>query len=569
MLSKKTFLKIIFLVLGLFILLGLSNTTKAANFENIDLSIYVDEYGTGHVREKWIVNYDDVDEDYLPTELYHPYYNLGNSEIINLSVSDNNGNEYETIDKWDVNKSFNEKIHKCGFHEISKGVEICWGISSYQNTIYTVQYDITNFVSNLTDGSQMIYWTLIPHDFSSPINYSEITIYGAQTFDSMTPVWGYGNKGGICRINNVGEIYMCAQDGLTSNQYMTILARFPEGTFSGANNNLNHDFGYYLEMAEKDADHYEKLDKAEIIGVFSFIGIVFAYLIALMIALIVNNSPRRIKKDLPYFRDIPCNGDIFRAYAISRAYRINPKESDFLGALLLKWQKDEIIDIRNVTDKKNQTEIYFLKGIDYQFDNKHENKLYKYFVKASQDNILSKKEFKKYGLENYGKLATIMGKLLKEETAKLHGENLIKGKNPTYFKTPKKKEMTEKFVEEANKLMGLKKYLKEYSLIEERRPIEVKLFEDYLVFAQLLGIADKVKEQFSKIYPDMIESTPYKTYDNYTLFINTSDYLYRSSGSSYSSYSSGGGGFSSGGGGGGSFGGGGGRRRRKIKQYKD
>ena len=562
MLSKKRILKIIFLALGLFIFLGLFNATKAANFENIDISIYVDEYGTGHVREKWIVNYDDVDDDYLPTELYHPYYNLGNSEIINLTVSDNRGNEFETLDKWDVDMNFKEKTNKCGLNKISKGVEICWGIGSYQNTIYTAQYDITNFVSNLTDGSQMIYWTLIPHDFSSPIAYSEITIYGAQSFDSMTPVWGYGNYGGVCRINNVGEVYMCAQDGLGTKEYMTILARFPEGTFAEAKNNLDHDFGYYLDMAEKDAIHYEKMDKIELITIISFLGIVSFVVIGLIVSLIINSSPRRIKKNIPYYREIPYNGDLFRAYAISRLYRINPKESDLLGALLLKWQKDEIISIENLTGKKSQTEIRFLKGKDYKFENKHENKIYNYFITASQDNILSKKEIKKYGQKNFGKLNAILSKLLKEESAKIHGENLLKGKNPTYFRTPKKKELTDKFLEEANKLMGLKKYLKDYSLIDERRPIEVKLFEDYLIFAQLLGIADKVKEQFSKIYPDMITSTPYKTYDNYTLYIHTSNYLYSSSASSYyGGYSSGGGGFSSGGGGGGSFGGGGGRRR--------
>ena len=33
----------------------------------------------------------------------------------------------------------------------------------------------------------------------------------------------------------------------------------------------------------------------------------------------------------------------------------------------------------------------------------------------------------------------------------------------------------------------------------------VNILEDYLVFAQLLGIADKVEEQFSKLYPDFKE----------------------------------------------------------------
>ena len=35
--------------------------------------------------------------------------------------------------------------------------------------------------------------------------------------------------------------------------------------------------------------------------------------------------------------------------------------------------------------------------------------------------------------------------------------------------------------------------------------MQVHLLEDYLIFAQLLGIADKVEEQFSKLYPDFKE----------------------------------------------------------------
>lgn len=58
---------------------------------------------------------------------------------------------------------------------------------------------------------------------------------------------------------------------------------------------------------------------------------------------------------------------------------------------------------------------------------------------------------------------------------------------------------------EALNLMGLKKFLLDYSLISDRQNIEVHILEDYLVFAQLLGIADKEEEQFSKLYPDFKE----------------------------------------------------------------
>ena len=91
-------------------------------------------------------------------------------------------------------------------------------------------------------------------------------------------------------------------------------------------------------------------------------------------------------------------------------------------------------------------------------------------------------------------------------------------------------------------------------MIKDREAIEVHLFEDYLIYAQLFGIAKKVADQFKKLYPDMVANSCYGSYDTYT-WIHISTY----NNMSYArSYSGGGGGFSSGGGGGGSFGGGGG-----------
>lgn len=114
------------------------------------------------------------------------------------------------------------------------------------------------------------------------------------------------------------------------------------------------------------------------------------------------------------------------------------------------------------------------------------------------------------------------------------------------------------------RLAGFKKYLKEYTLIKDREPIEVKLFENYLIFAQLMGIANKVAKNFKDLYPDIVEQSNFDSYNN-IIFVNTwasNGLTYalsaKSKAETYSSGSVGGGGFSSGGGGGGSFGDGGG-----------
>ena len=73
---KKIF-RTFFITLFAFVLFSLG---KCAFASSID--IYVDSSGNAHVTEVW---------DCRPTqgtEVYHPYYNLGRSEIKNLSVSE-------------------------------------------------------------------------------------------------------------------------------------------------------------------------------------------------------------------------------------------------------------------------------------------------------------------------------------------------------------------------------------------------------------------------------------------------------------------------------------------------
>ena len=126
--------------------------------------------------------------------------------------------------------------------------------------------------------------------------------------------------------------------------------------------------------------------------------------------------------------------------------------------------------------------------------------------------------------------------------------------------------MDDKIYNDSVELYGLKKYLEEFSRIDTKEVMEVKLWDEYLMFAYLFGIADKVAKQFKDMYPEIIEQMQEQNFDYDTLiFVNHISMRSVSAASSAraaaESYSSGGGGFSSGGGGGGSFGGGGGGSR--------
>ena len=109
--------------------------------------------------------------------------------------------------------------------------------------------------------------------------------------------------------------------------------------------------------------------------------------------------------------------------------------------------------------------------------------------------------------------------------------------------------------DEIEKWRGLKKYMEEFSLLNEREVPEIAIWEKFLVYATAFGIADKVLKQLKVVYPDIENSINVNTYPYMYLMIHTnfsrsfSNAISSSMSSEYSSASGGGGGFSGGGGG--------------------
>ncbi len=562
----KKILRTIIMFLFAFLLFSLFKTVNANTIKKISMDIAIDDNGTATVTEVWNCKTDEG------TEVYHPYYNLGNSQITMLSVTDGS-TQYTKLDSWNTSGTLSSKANKFGINNISNGVELCWGISSYGTHTYTVKYQITNFVSELTD-SQMIYWTLIPYEFSTQIGSVYIKIHTNFSIPDTTDVWGYGNYGGTAYVYN-GYIEMQSDGTLAKNEYMTILVKFPLGTFK-TNNKLGNDFEYYYEMAEEGATKYKEDSSGEsflailipILSILFNFGIFSAIIIGLSnIAnkekLNFGESGKKIEKDVPYFRDIPCNKDIFRAYYIGYQYGIISKKTDVLGSIILKWLKDSIIRVEKrevgTIRKKEDTVVILNETNPELIVDEKEKALFKMLYEASEDGILENKEFEKWCNKSYSKILSWFDEIIKREKEKLVTEGLITVEEVTNMKIFKSKQYTatKELKEEAIQLAGLKRYLREYTLIKEREAIEVHLFEEYLIYAQMMGIAKEVAKEFKELYPELIEQSSYGTYDNIIFIHMCSTHGISQANAAKARAES----YSSGGGGGGSFGGGGGRRR--------
>lgn len=167
--------------------------------------------------------------------------------------------------------------------------------------------------------------------------------------------------------------------------------------------------------------------------------------------------------------------------------------------------------------------------------------------------------------------------------APIIGILLIINAIPYFIMTNKTRQLTDKGLEEKAKWVGLKRYMEDFSLLNEKEVPDLKLWEKYLVFATAFGIADKVLKQLKIRYPELQNIDGYDYAYMHMLYhsslnnsflntLNTSVNKVYMGGMSAEAARNGydGSNFSSGGGFGGGFsGGGGGRRRRRPEWAED
>ena len=557
---KKIKYLLVFLILIIFPL-----TVKAISIDSVDIDVYIDSNGNANVKEIWN-NPIPTGSD---TEFYKAYDNLGEMKVTNFTVSYNN-KTFDYTDNWDIHQSFDYKSNKNGLYYEDGKTELCWGITDYSSGTYELTYTIENFVVKLNDND-MVYFNFIPS--GNNIGNFHLKMRSDTLFSDNLPVWGFGKKNGTAYVYD-GYIEMNSEGSMSSDEYMTLLVQFEKDTFS-SNYVIDKSFDEYLTMAKKGSK--SSINSNPVVkfikNMFSFIiNNLFAVIIPIIIILAASSMKnkigkykfdfgkqgRKLPKEINKIREIPFK-DIYKVYLYSTVYNFNRNKTDLLGAVILSWLRDKKITIEKGLSKilkKEETKIILNK--DVTFDNKKEQELFNMMYEASGDGVLESKEFEKWCRKNYDEILDWFEDILNYEVEMLINEGTLE-KNSGDTKI----HVTDKFVSEACLTKGVKEFLLEFSRIDDKEAIEVNLWEYYLIYAQIFGIADKVAKQFKKLYPNEIaeynEKYGYGIDD--IIFINMisnsgiSNAI--SSRTKANSYSSGGGGFMSSGGGGGSFGGGG------------
>ena len=532
------------LILLLVLVASATGLFARPQLHDLDIRVVLSKNGDAHITETRQMTIDSEG-----TECYIGLGTPDGSEIRDLRVSDEIGREFENIGSWDIDRSRSWKEGKCGIVTKHGGYELCWGLGESGNRTYVTSYTYTNLVHAHSDADAIRH-VFLDQDVSPKPDHAKVTIL---TEDTLTKencgVWGFRFIGEINLED--GKIVAETTESMERRSALYIMVRFNKGMFEPAISE-EETFETKKQQALEGSDY---TSDDELTGEDIFYLILFALCIFVLPIVIgiwyfvyVWRARKKVNKNLLWYRDIPLKGNLQQANNIINAYKyFGTDYNNLLSACILKLINMEAISIEQSMNKKGKMVQSF---VIHELKDKDKQplllrKIHTIFQKAAgDDTILEPKELKTFMKSSYNESIT---------------DSFI---NTLHTKTSISSYKDR--LDEVRQLFGLKKFLKEFSLLDERHVNEVALWKDYMIYATLFGIADQVIKDMKKINPEYfnMDQVANQMADDMTLpmiysTMHSSTTRAAMSKAEREARASGGGGHTSWGGGGGGFSGGG------------
>ena len=470
----------------------------AQSLRSIDIRAVLNPDGSARITQVYDATVVDG------TEMYIPITNLGEMTVGDLTVRENGLAYHNEGRRWDTDRSLSEKAGRCGIIEKRNGVELCWGKTSYGDHVWTIEYTVTGLVQSFTDADGFNFMFVNP-GFDAPAQHVKATLVngtgGPQWTYDNTRVWGFGSYGDI-NVMDDGTIVYESSEPFSYESKVIELVRFEKGLFQPE---IERDMSFdELKENALDGSSYGEDDKAETFFKWLMAILVGGSLLASLRAAVLQALGYKYKKSMygktritEWFREAPMGGNLFASsYVLDNGWRFaGPASSkNLIGALFLRWILDGKVKAMPDPDKPKRVNLAFTPGLT--FDDDVEGALYNMAVEASGGNLLLESgEFEKWSEKHYKQFLAWPDRAKARGRSILHEKNLLQHGDTT----------NQDGQVQACRVVEFKNFLNDFTLSKERGAGEVGLWKDYLVFAQLYGIADKVAEQFQKLYPKEFE----------------------------------------------------------------
>ena len=553
------------------------------------------------------------------------YYNFAENDI---SYSDfevyQDGKAMTYDDSWDVDASLNEKAGKWGINRISRSeFELCFGKGRMGDSVYTLKYKINPLVRHYSDGKYGFNHNFYVSKFDGTSFSMNIRLANGEKLENIEDledeledndrVWAFGYRGQVLFSNgqiivpdvNIYDNYniiimaqLKSEHGINAPSVSSTFEKVQNRAFSGSNYSKNDSYGLLKFLI---AIYVIYLIVLVILSRSIFNGIFFLIwgtsfftsgvstlisgegdimsVVCILLSIFVpflfftqgvkkqrhNKKWKQLIDSVGYYRDCPKN--LASTYAIVEPNKdvLKVKNANIVGAYIMEMIKENNLDVRTEEKVKlfGRVESSDLISFEKIPEDSVKLILYKILQEAAGGNgLLEAGELTNYAKSErgYNKLDSFF-KICQSEGKKLLRTDTQIIKLDTY----NLESYTEQGIEKLKELIGLQKYFKDFTLLDEREIKEVHNWGEMLVYATFLNVAKTVMDRLKLVIPEFNNEA--SEYGKLYRGTYVSDYFGRSMYTGYNyrqaqieqaSRSSGSGGSSSFGGGGGSSGGGGG-----------
>ena len=469
-----------------------------------DLDIRVELSRNGDAR---ITETRQMTIDNKGTECYIGLNEMSPSTVKDLSVSDESRQRYENIGEWKVDRSRSEKAGRCGIVDKGNGCyELCWGLGDSGLRTYVTSYTITGLVRGYPDADALRHVFLDENVSPKPM-HAKVTIVGADTTLVFTPdtcgIWGFRFYGELGFEN--GTMVAETTGPMNSEAALYIMAQFPKGMLEPAIQTTDDTFEHKKQLALEGSD-YVDVDIVQLsdgkrgMSAPTAIGILGGTIVCLGGILYSFSGSRSRKKrkkimalvkSVDYFRSIPLEGNLQQANDMLNAFNVG-KASNYkrlISATILHLINEGVFSVEPMMTEAGKMAKRFVVKEELPVEKDWSPlayKMHEIFNKASGENhVLDPKELETF-MENDNNL-----KVVKSFLNALH--------------TMRTLEFYENHKDEVCEVFGFKRFLEDFTLMNERHLTEAKLWNDYMVWATLYGNAEQVIRDMKAINPEFFK----------------------------------------------------------------
>ena len=589
----------------------------------LDFSVELTENGDMNVTENWRVKLSDTNTLFktfkYDTELF--------TNVSILETTNGARKEFQQID------SLMYHVTKDCFYALknSDGLfEIAWGVSATSTEIrnFEISYTVKDIIKKYNDCSEL-YWQFVGYNFSIPADTVSGTIKLPKQVDNIEDlkIWAHGPLNGNITKPSLDTVKFEVTN-LRTSDYLEVRIATPNNIFPLSTNEINSskleniiseetNWANKANLEREKAREEEAQQKRMFYGIYAILTVACVVLNAVNIRKIQNTSKIVPSQKLDYFRDIPDEkstpGEAAFLYYFNRSFPTAQVVSATMMDLALKGfiefetnpnnKKDVNIILKNEVAELKRDEIEVLNYLKRvagssdkfnmkvfeKYSNSHPSIINDFIMKinmyAKDENedsgMYDRTAANKSSLYIVKAVAIVFGMFFAStflvafvDWLLLAGLGILAGILAVLYiiLANKNRGLTQEGTDRREEWKGLKNYMEDFSMLNEREVPELVLWEKYLVYATAFGIADKVIKQLKVRYPEMVNNDYFNdrmhvmyVMSNVNISSAIEAPISRSivASSINSSGSGGGGGFSSGGGsfgGGGAGGGGGGGR---------